>query len=746
IHPLVHENTSDLSRQRFTSVLSETEDFFYSVNESSAYLPESAHLEMARVAAGMSVDTAGASVVIKDVEWHAPIMPDGNVSVNIALYQGEEDEIEWEIYSQTGKVEEEAEISSEGKAGFREGASALKTDLRELRARFPHINHKRRTASRHIEEVWTGDGSPEEHQFLIKFKKPDKGSGTYKEPEVLIPGVLEACLEAVHEDASNGVSQARLSGIKEMEIPAGAGHPVWGLVSLQPPGQNKVDIALYDESGTPSGVITGLAYVFETPKKVSADQYEMMTFEEAWREEALTMKEQDIKTVVVFLTDESRRQAATEKLKELGSGVKPVFIGSGTGYKRESENRYTIRLNEKSDYAECLKEIKSQTGNAEAIWYMWPTEDADCVTDPSGMIYMLQGLAAAGLKTGRVMIAGGYRDGLERCHTESWIGIERSAGLVMPGSKVNVICADLKETSAAEWAETMWKELHAEKAESVLYEDGLRKVSRISPVQTESSKKDVLKEGGVYLITGGAGGLGMIFSRWLADAYKAKLILVNRSSIEDKKGKLEQLQNAGAEVMYYSADVCNAEEMKQAVQAGKSRFGHIDGVIHAAGIEGGGSILEKEIGEYLKTLEPKVQGTLALEEALQGEHLDFICYFSSSSAIIGDFGNCDYAVGNRFLMSYGAYRNARYKGKTVVVNWPLWKSEGMGFADEQSSRMYLKSSGQRLLESTEGTEVFEAILRQKQTQWLVMTGNRKRVYKFLGLSEETRTKTEVKRA
>ncbi|MCY9171020.1 SDR family NAD(P)-dependent oxidoreductase, partial [Bacillus atrophaeus] len=114
-----------------------------------------------------------------------------------------------------------------------------------------------------------------------------------------------------------------------------------------------------------------------------------------------------------------------------------------------------------------------------------------------------------------------------------------------------------------------WKELHTEKAESVLYEDGLRKVSRICPIQTESSKNDVLKEGGVYLITGGAGGLGMIFSRWLADAYKAKLILVNRSSIEDKKEKLEQLQNAGAEAMYYSADVCNAEEMRQAVQAGK---------------------------------------------------------------------------------------------------------------------------------------------------------------------------------
>ncbi|MEC0747954.1 polyketide synthase dehydratase domain-containing protein, partial [Bacillus atrophaeus] len=148
IHPLVHENTSDLSRQRFTSALSGKEDFLYSVNKSSAYLPESAHLEMARVAAGMSVDTAGASVVIKDVEWHTPIMPDGNASVNIALYQGEEGEIEWEIYSQTGELEEEAEVSSEGKAGFREGASASKTDLQELRARFPHIDHKSRTTSR----------------------------------------------------------------------------------------------------------------------------------------------------------------------------------------------------------------------------------------------------------------------------------------------------------------------------------------------------------------------------------------------------------------------------------------------------------------------------------------------------------------------------------------------------------------------------------------------------------------------
>ncbi|MGN8845909.1 SDR family oxidoreductase, partial [Niallia sp. HCP3S3_B10] len=198
--------------------------------------------------------------------------------------------------------------------------------------------------------------------------------------------------------------------------------------------------------------------------------------------------------------------------------------------------------------------------------------------------------------------------------------------------------------------------------------------------------------------------------------------------------------------MYFSADVCDSKQLKQAVQAGKERFGKIDGVIHAAGIEGKGSILKKSVEDYLQCLGPKVQGTLALEEALQGEKLDFVCYFSSSSAILGDFGNGDYAVGNRFLMSYGTYRNkADYTGKTVVINWPLWKSEGMGFADEEGSKMYLKSSGQRFLESEEGTKIFESLLQQTNIQHLVMTGNKERIYKFLGLEENTELVTEIEK-
>ena len=127
-----------------------------------------------------------------------------------------------------------------------------------------------------------------------------------------------------------------------------------------------------------------------------------------------------------------------------------------------------------------------------------------------------------------------------------------------------------------------------------------------------------------------------------------------------------------------------------------------------------------------------------LDELLAAEPLDFICYFSSSAAILGDFGSCDYAVANRFLMAYAQYRNqqrnqGKRQGKTIAINWPLWKDGGMGFGDDENTRMYLKSSGQRILETEEGLEVFDRILAQTRVQQLVLAGQPSRVHRFLGL-------------
>ena len=125
---------------------------------------------------------------------------------------------------------------------------------------------------------------------------------------------------------------------------------------------------------------------------------------------------------------------------------------------------------------------------------------------------------------------------------------------------------------------------------------------------------------------------------------------------------------------------------------------------------------------------------------LKVQALDFVCYFSSSSAQLGDFGGCDYAIGNRFLMAHAHARNAlqargERQGRAVVINWGLWQDGGMGVGGGEQTRMYLKSSGQRALTSVEGIEMFERLLGQTAAQHLVLAGQASRVHRFLGLEQ-----------
>ncbi|PEU18233.1 hypothetical protein CN526_30430, partial [Bacillus wiedmannii] len=159
-------------------------------------------------------------------------------------------------------------------------------------------------------------------------------------------------------------------------------------------------------------------------------------------------------------------------------------------------------------------------------------------------------------------------------------------------------------------------------------------------------------------------------------------------------------------------------------------------------------MLEKEYSSFQKVLDPKIQGTLILDELLRGEQIDFICYFSSAVANLGDFGSCDYAIGNRFQMAYAHYRNHvqqldGQQNKTFVINWPLWKEGGMNISDDEyTTKMYLQSSGQRSLETEEGLKLFDQILDQNRIQNLVLVGQTSRMMEFLG-SLITKSSTSV---
>src|SRR6185436_13610770 len=93
--------------------------------------------------------------------------------------------------------------------------------------------------------------------------------------------------------------------------------------------------------------------------------------------------------------------------------------------------------------------------------------------------------------------------------------------------------------------------------------------------------------------------------------YRARLVLVGRSSLPARGSwntwmeshpaddpvsarirAIQQIEKAGAEVLYVSANVADVSAMREAVAQARKRFGTLHGVIHGAGIVGDDGYLE----------------------------------------------------------------------------------------------------------------------------------------------------------
>ena len=471
-----------------------------------------------------------------------------------------------------------------------------------------------------------------------------------------------------------------------------------------------------------------------------------MLFEETWQQEVLPASSlaAPTGTVVCFLSNPSRQLAVRRVFERLGGGrVRIVFLAQeNVSGPEAAPETHVVSKAARHTYETALRRVREEGHKVGAILYLWALEDADCIRDYTPVVYLLQAMVAADLKPARILLAGQCAPGhnLDRCYLESWIGFERSLGLVLPHTQVVPIYAAVAGAASGtteDWAMRLWNELQTPRGRAVLYQEDKRHVCRILPCHLTAGA-DPFRAHGTYLMIGGLGGLGLLFARHLAETRPVNLVLTGRSAASERQqARIDELESLGARVLGLRADVADEVAMRQGLAAALSRFGTINGVIHAAGIVGGRSLFEKDIEHFQQVLAPKVQGCLVLDELVDLEALDFICYFSSSAAILGDFGSCDYAIGNRFQMAFARYqaqRSGRDRIKALAINWPLWRGVGMGAGDADHIRMMLKSSGQRHLETEEGLALFDRILAQDGLHPLVLAGQPSRVHRFLGLS------------
>ncbi|MCW3466424.1 non-ribosomal peptide synthetase [Chitinophaga nivalis] len=448
---------------------------------------------------------------------------------------------------------------------------------------------------------------------------------------------------------------------------------------------------------------------------------ELLLFREVWTPAPASPVAHKAVRLLCFMEDAAIQKDFSLALSAAAAGSEVIFVSTGTAYRQVSPHQYVIRRQHKADYRQLMGDI-AVTGSPDGIVYNW--KDG---ADYTALVYLIQVLDDLSASSRLLLIA----DPAD-VYQAAWTGFERSLGQVAAAIQLTV----LYETSGIPDAGHVLAGLSATKG--VRYIAGTRHVQQMQPV--ERSAGTAFKTGGTYLITGGFGGLGKMLAHYLVSRYQAKLILLGRTPANDGQTDfMATLEALGGQVHYLAADVTDREVMTDRLATARTLLGALNGVLHVAGAAGNGSILETTIDAFHDTVAAKVQGTVILDELLAGEALDFVCYYSSAAAILGDFGSCDYAAANRFQMAYAEYRNQlvtaglRY-GKTMAINWPAWREGGMGAGATERAEMYLRSSGQAFLEKAEGMALLEQLLTGTHAHVLVMKGYRERIYQFLHCS------------
>jgi NAD(P)-dependent dehydrogenase (short-subunit alcohol dehydrogenase family) len=261
------------------------------------------------------------------------------------------------------------------------------------------------------------------------------------------------------------------------------------------------------------------------------------------------------------------------------------------------------------------------------------------------------------------------------------------------------------------------------------------------------------KEGGCYLITGGAGGLARLFVQEIAQqVQKATVILAGRSALTtSQRAQLDKAARAqdasgGLHIDYQQVDVSDGLAVHALIQRVQVQYGHLDGIIHAAGVLRDCLLLNKTSQEVQTVLAPKVIGVEQLDKASAELPLDFFILCSSFSAIAGNVGQADYAAANAYLDAFAHTRRAQVTagqrhGNTISINWPFWKEGGMQI-DESKKQLLRDLLGVEPMETEAGMKALYQALAFGLAQVIVLHGQAKRIkQRFLRQSPELPVET-----
>lgn len=404
-----------------------------------------------------------------------------------------------------------------------------------------------------------------------------------------------------------------------------------------------------------------------------------------------------------------RREALVAKIKAAGQTV--TVVERATSFDLRGDGVYAIDPASKDDYATLLTALRAERRFPGTIVHAWSAEagtksalDGFAETQARGffsLLYLAQALGDENLTT--PVRLGIVTTGLQSVAGEPITAPER-ATLIGPAKVIaqeyefiGSVAMDVAGTPEEQAAAIMTELSVIPREPVVAWRGAKRHVQGFEPRRlTSAPTVPLLKTNGVYLITGGLGGIGLKVAEWLARTVKARLVLTNRSALppkaewaawvsghgeEDRTSRriatVQRLESLGGEVLLVTADTADRAAMAKAVAEARARFGRIDGVMHAAGVAGDGVIQLKEFKTAAAVIDAKIKGALVLEDVLRDAPPDFTVHYSSIAAVTGGFGQVDYCGANSCLDVMARATSLAGGPAAISINWDAWAEVGM---------------------------------------------------------------------
>ncbi|MEM8640791.1 MAG: type I polyketide synthase [Cyanobacteria bacterium P01_G01_bin.54] len=204
-----------------------------------------------------------------------------------------------------------------------------------------------------------------------------------------------------------------------------------------------------------------------------------------------------------------------------------------------------------------------------------------------------------------------------------------------------------------------------------------------------SSDDPAFTEAGIYLITGGFGGLGLQLAQWLVQHGVRHLALLGRRSPSaEAEQVLQALEAQDVCIHRFQADISKDDDVSQVFTTLATLKPALKGVFHLAGVIDDGVLVQQQWERFIPVLQPKVMGAWHLHRHTESLALDTFVMFSSATAVLGSPSQGNYGAANAFLDSLAHLRRERGL-PGLTVQWGPWAQSGMAAQlDERSQQRW----------------------------------------------------------